>query len=132
MQRLYSFYSILVRLKVTYFERRDLDYKFLFHTGSIKRLKAAFEHETVSQASFYSILVRLKASRLFVSIPESVVFLFHTGSIKRREKHAIVQLEIPMFLFHTGSIKSSRDWEEPPGSLGFLFHTGSIKSGYVP
>ena len=55
-----SFYSILVRLKVvTSSHTSDSFTKFLFHTGSIKRVPS-LRHPCPEKNSFYSILVRLK------------------------------------------------------------------------
>ena len=60
----WSFYSILVRLKDKKIHLlRDVKNSFLFHTGSIKR-KLEVQVIVIWDIGFYSILVRLKGNKI--------------------------------------------------------------------
>ena len=100
-------------------------WKFRFHTGSIKRLRFN-SYTPMSQPSFDSILVRLKAKLSAQTDGSSEMFRFHTGSIKRQTHTALAE-KWNTFRFHTGSIKSGAWNYKRAVEVKFRFHTGSIK-----
>ena len=122
-----SFYSILVRLKVSNALDNTRFLMFLFHTGSIKR-RIKVERVRLLRERFLFHTGSIKSADSTTTTKTNVQFLFHTGSIKsgiQTEK----RYHTSTFLFHTGSIKSPNiELEVSTNRYAFLFHTGSIKS----
>ena len=78
---------------------------FLFHTGSIKSVYRRFPCHPMS--SFYSILVRLKGTRVHIEISEKISFYSILVRLKGPAQVSVAHSD-NRFLFHTGSIKSPK------------------------
>ena len=81
-------------------------------------------------ASFYSILVRLKAT-IMGNPTQNDVERFYSILVRLKARIPIYHENTPyQFLFHTGSIKSNEN-SQGTRDPRFLFHTGSIKSDLI-